>query len=54
MIHSRLKFREEWVDKMIRKPMDFHPWAVMEGTRELRQRLSYDETDYLTKRLYSK
>jgi len=33
MIHSRLKFREEWVDKMIRKPTDCHPWAAMEGDK---------------------
>jgi len=33
MIHSRLKFREELVDKTIRKPMDCHPWAAMEGDK---------------------
>jgi hypothetical protein len=54
MIHFRLKFREDWADKMIEKSIFCHPWGIRWGTRELCQTLSYEETDFPTKRIYRK
>jgi hypothetical protein len=39
---------------MIEKSMFCHPWGIMAGDKRSLPDLSYEATDFLTKRLYRK